>query len=33
MSYHDEDKESLVAREERPVSEPGFLSIYLHINT
>ena len=33
MRFHDEDKESLAAREERPVSEPGFLTIYLHINT
>ena len=33
MRFHDEDTESLVAREERSVSEPGFLSIYLHINT
>ena len=32
MRFHDEDKESLAAREEQPVSEPGFLSIYLHIN-
>ena len=33
IRFHDENRESLAAREEWPVSEHGFLSSHLHINT